>query len=210
MGGGGVDTVSVDKDANMTLTDTTLTASDGLSVVLVGISRGDLAGGAGDNVLDASAFSGSVLLDGDAGNDTLIGGPGNDQLIGGAGNDILVGNGGDDILLGYAGRDVLIGGDGADTLDGGADDDIVIGSATDHDSNRTALDAIMAEWSRTGVPYATRIANLASYLNLSTVHDDLQVDVLRGGRGLDWFFAAYLEDLLVDLNRGGAENVVYL
>ena len=189
-GGGGIDTVSVDKNADMVLTDASLAASDGLSVVLVGITRADLSGGTGNNILDASAFSGDATLDGDAGNDTLIGGSGNDQLIGDAGNDILVGNAGDDFLFGYAGRDLLIGGLGADDLDGGADDDIVIGESTDHDDDLVALDAIMAEWSQTSVPYATRIANLGSYLSPSTVHDDDEIDTLRGGRGLDWFFAA--------------------
>jgi hypothetical protein len=35
------------------------------------------------------------------------------------------------------------------------------------------------------------------------------VDTLRGRLGLDWFFAAYLGDLLSDLNRGGSETVIF-
>jgi len=207
VGGGGVDQISVEKDSNMLLTNSMLSASDGLAINLIGISRADLAGGSGNNLLDASAFAGDVLLDGNAGNDTLIGGAGNDQLIGDTGNDILIGNAGNDVLLGYAGRDMLFGGLGADTLDGGADDDILIGSVTDMDSNLTALNAIMAEWSNTSTAYSTRIANLLVYLNSSTVHNDASIDSLRGGQGLDWFFTTYLEDIIADLNRGGLETV---
>ena len=43
-----------------------------------------------------------------------------------------------------------------------------------------------------------------------SVHDDHELDTLRGGRGLDWFFAAFLEDVLADLNRGGDETTAYL
>lgn len=54
------------------------------------------------------------------------------------------------------------------------------------------------------------VAVSATYLNSTTVQDDDSLDTLRGGQGLDWFFAAYLEDILSDLNRGGSESVFYL
>lgn len=165
-------------------------------------------------MLDASGFAGSVALDGDAGNDTLLGGGGNDTLTAGAGNDILVGGAGNDTLIGDAGRDILIGGIGADSLDGGADDDTLIGGRTSHDADAAALTALMAEWAGTN-SYATRVANLTNggglnggaTLNLSTVADDGETDVLRGRLGVDWFFASGMTDLLSDLNRGGTETV---
>ncbi len=72
------------------------------------------------------------MLDGDAGNNTLIGGVSRDLLRGGAGNDLLEGGGGadqleggtgNDVLHGGTGNDLLIGGPGADTLVGGLGDD---------------------------------------------------------------------------------------
>jgi Ca2+-binding RTX toxin-like protein len=194
----------------MPLTDALLSTSDGMAMQLVDISRANLTGGTGNNFLDASAFSGQVTLSGDTGNDTLWGGSGNDLLNGEGGNDILVGNGGNDNLLGGAGRDLLLGGLGTDALDGGTDDDIVIGETTAHDGNQAAQDAILAQWTTTSVNYATRIANLAALLNSSTVFSDGEVDTLTRGKGLDWFFAAYLSDLLTDLHRGGTETVTYL
>jgi len=48
------------------------------------------------------------------------------------------------------------------------------------------------------------------YLNSSTVRIYASIDSLRGGQGLDWFFATFLEDIIADLNRGGLETVNYL
>ena len=76
-----------------------------------GVPVEHLTGGAGDDYLFAKDID--SLLEGGAGNDTLIGGTGNDILIGGAGDDILIGGLGDDILIGGLGDDILIGGEGS-------------------------------------------------------------------------------------------------
>jgi Ca2+-binding RTX toxin-like protein len=61
-----------------------------------------LSGQAGDNTLDASAYSGDVIFEGGAGNDTLIGGTGNDTFLFDTdnllGTDTVTGNGGTDTL----------------------------------------------------------------------------------------------------------------
>ncbi|MFO0875988.1 MAG: RHS repeat-associated core domain-containing protein [Gemmataceae bacterium] len=59
----------------------------------------EMAGGPGNNVLDASAFGGTAVLNGGPGNDVLRGGRANDLLTGGPGNDLIVGNGGADTLV---------------------------------------------------------------------------------------------------------------
>ena len=71
-GGAGVDRAEGLGDVDFTLTDTRLT---GLGTdTLIGIEQGVLIGGPGDNRLDASAFTGSlVILDGRGGDDELIG-----------------------------------------------------------------------------------------------------------------------------------------
>ncbi len=63
-----------------------------------------------------------------------------------------------------------------------------------------ALLAIMREWGRTDVDYATRIKHLngslsgglngAYFLKKTTVHDDNALDSLYGGAGMDWFFVS--------------------
>src|SRR5262249_31311959 len=84
------------------------------------------------------------------------------------------------------------------TLQAGSGGAILIGGTTDHDTNLTALLAIMKEWGRTDANYTTRVKHLngslagglnGSYrLTRTTIHDDSAVDNLYGGAGLDWFF----------------------
>ncbi len=73
-----------------------------------------LIGGDGDDELRGFAGRDNVI-DGGAGNDTLVGSNGNDTLIGGAGNDLLEGGAGDDLLIAGPGTDTLRGGSGSDT-----------------------------------------------------------------------------------------------
>ena len=68
-----------------------------------------------------------TLLDGGAGNDTLVGGAGAETLLGGAGNDLVDGHGGSDHALLGAGDDSFVWdpGDGSDIVDGQAGTDIL-------------------------------------------------------------------------------------
>lgn len=93
----GVDTIIEQRDANFTLTNTQLLIGGETDTYVGTIEFAELTGGDGDNVLNAAAFTtGTVTLDGGAGDDTLTGTAGADTLIGGAGDDSLVGGAGDD------------------------------------------------------------------------------------------------------------------
>lgn len=129
-GGLGFDRVVESGNVNFTLTDTRLTGNG--TDTLNSIETVFLTGGAGNNILDASSFTGNVRLDGGFGDDqlkagskgnNLFGGAGNDTLIGGAGNDGLFGDNQNDLLQGGGGNDELKGGDGNDTLNGGEGND---------------------------------------------------------------------------------------
>ncbi len=113
IGGAGIDRVSEQGDANFILTDNQLA---GLGIdTLSGIERASLTGGQSDNVLDASGFNrGRVVLNGGAGDDTLIGpamagsfyrfnlftgGEGHNTLTGGIGIDCIKGAGNSDFTL---------------------------------------------------------------------------------------------------------------
>jgi len=91
-GGAGTNRVFDAGDVSFTLTNATLTGMGSDS--LTNIQEAHLVGGIGNNTLDASAFSGSVTLEGGAGNDSLIGGASDDVLTGGEGNDTLTGGAG--------------------------------------------------------------------------------------------------------------------
>jgi len=120
-------------------------------------------------------------------------------------NNVLVGGGGTDRLIGGQGRDILIGGAGQATLQAGSGGDILIGGTIAYDNNAAALAAILAEWARTDIDYATRIAHLTGsmsggingnyLLDTSTVHGNNLADSLYGGNGMDWFFAGMMDVL---------------
>jgi Ca2+-binding RTX toxin-like protein len=124
--------------------------------------------------------------------------------VGNSSNNLLLGGGGVDTLTGGSGRDLLFGGSGADILRGGNGEDILVGGLTSYFNeatrvlNRTALDKIMEEWSRTDADYATRVSHLLTgggwndphLLNNATVFDDAgAIDTLFGEGDLDWFLA---------------------
>ena len=97
-GGLGTDTIVEVRDASFTLTNTRLTSGTEVDT-LSSIERGELTGGDSANTLNASTFTGPVVLDGGAGNDTLTGGSGNDTLTGGPGIDNIDGRGGTNTLV---------------------------------------------------------------------------------------------------------------
>jgi Ca2+-binding RTX toxin-like protein len=140
-GTGSGDLLVESADANLTLTKTQLLGLGTDS--WKGIESALLTGGAGDNIIDATAFAGSVTLDGGAGNDSLsgsatksnllIGGDGNDTIKGGNQPDVLIGGIGDDSLLGLGNHDKLYGEAGNDTLQGGTGNDTFDGGAGDGD-----------------------------------------------------------------------------
>ncbi len=119
-GAPGVDELRQTIDGNQTLTNTTLS---GLGDDMVsGFSRVILTGGGGANLIDASMFTtGTVVLNGLGGNDTLSGGSMNDSVFGGEGTDVVTGGAGNDTVDGGAGDgDSVTGGLGDDSLLGGA------------------------------------------------------------------------------------------
>ena len=169
--------------------------------------------------------TGDDRLTGSYGNDTLIGGDGNDVLRGGKGADLLLGGDGGDELWGQQGNDLLVGGPGADLLSGDGGDDVLIGGTTVFDTNRPALDQIMAEWTSangyierinqlTGTGPGPRLNGVSPSAGVPvTVFDDNETDRLAGSHGRDWFFADVDrldddDDLLQDLREDEVVNPV--
>ncbi|QDU28822.1 Bifunctional hemolysin/adenylate cyclase precursor [Anatilimnocola aggregata] len=121
---GGVDTLKVtDNASSMTLSSTTLTRTGRGTIKHSGFEAAELKGGTSANTINASTFSGNLIIDGDAGNDTLTGGSGPTTLIGGIGNDKLTSGNGTSTLYGGDGNDTLTSGNGAALLFGQAGND---------------------------------------------------------------------------------------
>jgi serralysin len=83
---------------------------------------------------------GGQVINGTAGNDSLVGGSGNDTINGLAGNDTLMGN---------AGNDSLDGGAGVDSLDGGSGDDTYVVTAGDVLTDAGGIDTVLSDASWT-------------------------------------------------------------
>ncbi len=119
----GTDLLTVERDANLTVTDTKLSVNGAGEDDLLGIELARLTGGDGNNTLDASGFSGRAILDGGDGDDILIGTNQNDFLVAGPGKDRLRGGNGNDSYLFDADHDLgsefveEAASGGADTLD---------------------------------------------------------------------------------------------
>ena len=147
-GGAGIDIVQeADNGRSIRITNTALSGlTTGSPDTLAEVETIQLTLGNESSLVDATTWTGSLIILAGDGNDTIKGGAGadairgeggNDSLMGGGGNDTLDGGDNDDILIGGAGNDflqgkkhndVLIGQDGDDELDGGDDVDILFGN----------------------------------------------------------------------------------
>jgi Ca2+-binding RTX toxin-like protein len=122
-GGPGLDSLEFDlsqqaaiEGLSFSITDSAFALTLGAlsqTVPLSSVDRVVLDLPAGNQTVEASAFSGILEANGGPGNDTLTGGSGEDFLRGGAGNDTLTGNGSFDWLNGGAEDDVLQARDGS-------------------------------------------------------------------------------------------------
>ncbi len=198
-GGAGTDTVVETRDASFTLTATRLTIGAEGNDVLSTIESARLTGGAGANTLDASAFSGSVVLDGAGGTDTLRGGAGNDRLIGGAGNDVLAGGGGDDTY-------VLISGGGTDTITEAA------GGGSDTLDYSAFTTGITVRLGNSATDVSGRVSNIENIIGGSgndTLTGDANANRLVSGGGTDVLVGGRGDDTYV-LSPGGTVTITEL
>jgi Ca2+-binding RTX toxin-like protein len=166
-----------------------------------------LAGGTGDDTLQASNYSGgNVVLLGNDGNDRLLGGRFNDILEGGNGDDYLQGSAGRDLLRGGAGNDVLRGQGSADTLFGGAGNDELQGG-TSHDQlfGEDGNDSLTGESGRDLLSGGFGNDLVQGGDDRDTLGGDLGDDTIDGGDG-----PSYLReeaDADFTLSRSGADVV---
>src|SRR5439155_21044660 len=101
--GGGLNRIISTNDANFTLTDTNLTRSTGGTFALADITQAVLSLGSGNDVINATGFSGQATLNAGLGNNTILGGSGGNFIQGGSGTVHLVGGTGNDIILAVSG-----------------------------------------------------------------------------------------------------------
>jgi Ca2+-binding RTX toxin-like protein len=218
-GGTGSDMLSEAGDVNFTLTNSSLTGlgTDQISAFESAL----LIGGNGPNIIDASAATFSVLLNGGAGADILTGGSEDDSLNGGTGNDTLYGLGGQDLLFGSFGNDLLDGGASNDSLVGGDGIDAARRkNNTDFRVDNTGMFELLGTQviatdtfnsietvSITGGVSANRI-DLSAFTNTgtATIQGSGGNDTVIGSDGLDVITTTSGADVID--GRGGADTIL--
>ena len=195
--------VIVDSNFSGGPTVTSTFAIGSVMSVAMNLGTGDDKGFVRNN---GSAWAMPSMVNGDDGNDLIVTAEGNDTINGGRG------------------KDFIIGGLGADAINGGAGEDAIIGGNTSFDSNTTALNAFLTEWTSAN-SYATRLTNLANGTGAAagyklngndgatqTIFADSVSDTLTGGADTDAFWANLVLDnggaldIITDLNNGGTES----
>lgn len=131
---GGADTDTVDYSTRNVGVNATLEgfANDGQSGEgdNIGSDIEIINGGWGNDYITGNLSDAVArVLNGNAGNDTVIGGLGADQINGGTGNDLINGYGGNDIIHGGAGDDTDGGGSGDDVIFADSGNDVLYGDA---------------------------------------------------------------------------------
>jgi Ca2+-binding RTX toxin-like protein len=188
--GGGID-VGHDGDQDITTSGTETLVVDG---------------GAGNDIIDASAYSDSPALR----RLRMFGGDGNDRLVGDGSGNRLYGDSGDDLLYGGDGPDLLYGGPGNDTMYGGP--------GTDHFFAESTLDGADVLHGGPGedlASYAARSAAVHVTLGGDAADDgaagegdsiDLDVEDVTGGAGDDVLVGSGKRNRL---NGGAGDDEVY-
>jgi Ca2+-binding RTX toxin-like protein len=173
-GGLGTDTITESGNVNFVLTNTTL---NGLGIdTLISIESAILAGGIGNNTLNAISFNlGSVTLGGNGGDDLLIGGSQTDFLFGGDGNDTIAAK---------LGNDTVNGGNGTDVVTEKADVNFILTNGTLTGLGTDTLTSIESAILTGGVGNNT-LSAIAFTLGSVTLNGASGNDVLRCGSGND-------------------------
>jgi Ca2+-binding RTX toxin-like protein len=159
-------------------------------LTLTSFTTGDgtlkLQGQDGHDVIDASAATKSLIIDGNAGNDAIEGGSANDTLRGGLGIDYIRGNAGNDTITGDNSHTVTVyGADTADVLATGAgDSDIIVGgSGNDTITSEGGNDIVFGDEGTVSDTQLVGLDSAGDGDDIITTGDGS--DIVIGGLGVD-------------------------
>lgn len=134
-------------------------------------------GGDGNDTLDGSAAGIGITLNGDAGNDSLVGSSSADTINGGAGDDTITGGQGRDVLSGGGGNDEFVFNHGDSSTTGGLWDQITDWSSTNKLHFTSAAAIANGNYTETTAADAATAFSTASTDIGSGAHDVVVVQV---------------------------------
>lgn len=169
------------------------------------VSQGELnitLTAAADTYRAASTTTGTIVIAGGNGADTITTGGGDDVITGGAGNDVLDGGAGDDTFIYDAPGDLA-----GDTIDGGDDYDIVQVNGAANDTFVVSLGAgNNVEAVVMGGSAATNLDASGSTAGL-VINGNEAANIIQGGSGNDNIEAEGGDDTIVYKLGDGVDNV---
>lgn len=149
-----------------------------------------------NNAETLEGFDGNDNLSAKGGDDTLKGDAGNDYLDGGSGNDTIFGGNGSDTLQGRAGNDSMSGGDGNDTYYVDSLSDVVT------EQFGEGIDVVRVSINNYTLPDFVENGIISSGFGIITLNGNALNNELTGTAGSDELFGDSGNDTL----RGGAGN----
>lgn len=155
-----------------------------------------------DTYRAASTTTGTIVIAGGNGADTITTGGGDDIITGGAGNDVLEGGAGDDTFIYDAPSDLA-----GDTIDGGDDYDIVQVNGAANDTFAVSLGAgNNIEAVVMGGSAATNLDASGSTAGL-VINGNEAANIIQGGSGDDNIEAEGGDDTIIYKLGDGVDNV---
>jgi hypothetical protein len=206
--GGGVDIVNIQGNSlPLTINGVSGSGGDTFRFADGASLTGDIVGG-GNDTLDYSSYSSSVIVDLQTGMATGVGGSvrGIATVFGGSGTpstsgvfNLLIGNGGNILNGGLGRRNILVAGASAGTLHAGDGEDLLIGGSTAYDTEAglSSWQQIATYWAG-GDDYTTRVANILSgtgvpLLDTTAVTGNAGSNVLTGDGALALLYSDGLD-----------------
>jgi hypothetical protein len=195
----------------------TIQLGDGDNAVILGGGNNAVTLGNGNNMValaygnnDLGLGNGNNRVTLGSGNNTLTLGNGNNEVqVGGGNNSVTLGDGNNTVTLGN-GNNVLVEGSGQDTISAGYGDKLIVAGLGQHsvqvgngnniliDGDVTltqsgdTLEKVLRAWAACGRS-VTKVASIRARLNVT--YNDTYANTLLAGKGLDWFWETYANDV---------------
>lgn len=219
-------------DTDVDVIDASAMTADGVDIFLSGSESGSITSSQGtanfveieqfvltdqDDIFQGANSTDGILLDGLAGNDSLIGGSGDDTLSGGVGNDTLAGGNtgptgdslsggtGDDVLTESFGTATLDGGEGSDRFEVGFGNSTIIGGETGSD-----VDTLSAAVSDDAFSVTFGGTGFGTYDDLTDGDGGTfsEIEAVEGSSGADSIDASLDTGGLSLYGQGGSDTIV--
>jgi hypothetical protein len=163
--------------------------ANGNNTVTLGNGKDSIQAGNGADTITAGNGKDTVHLGN--GDNTVTLGSGNDTVHVGDGNNVVVTGNGTNTIQAGKGNNLIAGGRGHDQIQAGNGSNILIDGSVQLTQSDDSFAAVLSDWTQNGGSTAN-VAAIRSRLRVT--YNAANVNTLKAGKGLDWFWATYGKD----------------